>query len=178
MSQDSKSKPISRRQFNTLAGAAGIAAGFGPTLAGQAFAADMVTADKVIHGKNAALHIHNAKLGVTETPIALLRKFAHTPKEILFSRYHYPHEGNAAWYATTDPAPANIVKNWSIRVDGLVARPRDVSIADLEKMPMEKRVSVLQCAGNGRSFYAAKKKVGGGQWKNGGMGNVVWELVG
>ena len=34
---------------------------------------------------------------------------------------------------------------------------------------------MLQCAGNGRSYYAAKEKVAGGQWKNGGMGNVVWE---
>ncbi len=36
---------------------------------------------------------------------------------------------------------------------------------------------MLQCAGNGRSFYAAKEKVAGGQWKNGGMGNVEWEGV-
>jgi hypothetical protein len=36
---------------------------------------------------------------------------------------------------------------------------------------------VLQCAGNGRSYYAAKEKVAGGQWQNGGMGNVVWEGV-
>jgi sulfite oxidase len=36
---------------------------------------------------------------------------------------------------------------------------------------------VIQCAGNGRSFYAAKQKVGGGQWKNGGMGNVEWQGV-
>ena len=36
---------------------------------------------------------------------------------------------------------------------------------------------MLQCAGNGRAFYAAKQKVGGGQWHNGGMGNVEWEGV-
>jgi DMSO/TMAO reductase YedYZ molybdopterin-dependent catalytic subunit len=28
-----------------------------------------------------------------------------------------------------------------------------------------------------RSFYAAKQKVAGGQWKHGGMGNVAWEGV-
>jgi sulfite oxidase len=44
-------------------------------------------------------------------------------------------------------------------------------------MDQVKRVSVLQCAGNGRSFYAAKQKVAGGQWMNGGMGNVEWEGV-
>ena len=44
-------------------------------------------------------------------------------------------------------------------------------------MDQVKRVSVMQCAGNGRSFYAAKEKVAGGQWKNGGMGNLEWEGV-
>jgi sulfite oxidase len=52
-----------------------------------------------------------------------------------------------------------------------------VTIAELQARPQEKRVSVLQCAGNGRAFYAAKQKVGGGQWHNGGMGNVEWEGV-
>ena len=52
-----------------------------------------------------------------------------------------------------------------------------MTIAQLQKAPQEKRVSVLQCAGNGRAYYAAKQKVGGGQWHNGGMGNVEWEGV-
>jgi len=52
-----------------------------------------------------------------------------------------------------------------------------VKLADIQKMAQVKRVSVIQCAGNGRSFYAAKQKVGGGQWLNGGMGNVEWEGV-
>jgi DMSO/TMAO reductase YedYZ molybdopterin-dependent catalytic subunit len=121
--------------------------------------------------------VHNAKLGVMETPLAELRKYAHTPKEILFNRLHFPHEGNAAWYATTAVPPAELVTNWNLRVDGLVQRPRDVKIADLEKMPQVKRVSVIQCAGNGRAYYAGKQKVAGGQWHNGGMGNVEWEGV-
>ena len=112
-----------------------------------------------------------------ETPLSELRKHAHTPKEILFNRFHYPHEGDAAWYATTSAPSAEMVKNWNLRVDGLVERPRDVTIAELQAAPQEKRVSVLQCAGNGRAFFAAKQKVGGGQWHNGGMGNVEWEGV-
>ena len=160
-----------------MTGAAGVALGVGPTFIGRALAKTAMTADKIIPGKSSEMIIHNAKLGVTETPIELLRKYAHTPKEILFSRYHFPHEGDAAWYATTGAPPADMVRNWTIRFDGLVQRPRTVTIADLQKMPQEKRVSVLQCAGNGRSFYAARQKVGGGQWKNGGMGNVEWEGV-
>ena len=164
---------VTRRQFGTLAGAAGV------TLAMPRLGLAQSTPDSaaIIHGKKSGLIIHNAKLGVMETPLTELRKHAITPKDILFNRFHYPHEGDAAWYATTSAPSAEMAKNWTIRVDGLVQRPRTVTIADLQKMPQEKRVSVLQCAGNGRAFYAAKQKVGGGQWHNGGMGNVEWEGV-
>jgi sulfite oxidase len=132
------------------------------------------TADQIIPGKSAEMIIHNAKLGVMETPLTLLRKYPHTPKEILFCRFHYPHEGDAAWYGSLQPPKR---EDWVLEVGGLVARSRRVKLTDLEHMPLVKRVSVIQCAGNGRSFYAAKQKVGGGQWKNGGMGNVEWEGV-
>jgi DMSO/TMAO reductase YedYZ molybdopterin-dependent catalytic subunit len=162
---------MSRRQFGKLAGATA-AGSMLPAYALRALAAE--TADQIIPGKSAEMIIHNAKLGVMETPLTLLRQYAHTPKEILFCRFHYPHEGNAGWYASLN-APKR--EDWTLEIDGLVARPRIVKLADIEKMDMVKRVSVIQCAGNGRSFYAAKQKVGGGQWKNGGMGNVVWEGV-
>jgi len=166
---------MTRRQFGLMAGAAGVALGAGglPEIA-QAAGPDSAA---IIKGKESGLIIHNAKLGVMETPLTELRKHAITPKNILYNRFHFPHEGNASWYATTSPPPAEMVKNWKIRVDGLVRRPRDVTIAELQKMPQEKRVSVLQCAGNGRAYYAAKQKVGGGQWHHGGMGNVEWEGV-
>ena len=166
---------VTRRQFGLMAGVAGVALGAGglPEIANAA-GPDSAA---IIKGKKGGLIIHNAKLGVMETPLTELRKHAITPKDILYNRFHFPHEGSASWYATTSPPPAEMVKNWKIRVDGLVRRPRDVTIAELEKMPQEKRVSVLQCAGNGRAYYAAKQKVGGGQWHHGGMGNVEWEGV-
>ncbi len=171
-----KNKGLSRRQFNTLAGAAGVAVGTGG-LSGLAKAAGAPDSASIIHGKASGMIIHNAKLAVMETPLAELRKHEITPKNVLFNRFHYPHEGDAAWYVSEDPPSADMVKNWTIRVDGLVERPRTVTIADLQKQPQEKRVSVLQCAGNGRAYYAAKQKVGGGQWHNGGMGCVEWEGV-
>jgi DMSO/TMAO reductase YedYZ molybdopterin-dependent catalytic subunit len=164
---------LSRRQFNTLAGGTAIYLG----LSSRGLADTAPNASQIIPGKKADMIIHNAKLGVMETPLTELRKYAHTPKEILFNRHHFPHEGDAAWYATTAAPPEEMVKNWKLRVDGLVQRPRDVTIADLQKMPQVKRVSVIQCAGNGRSYYAPKQKLAGGQWHNGGMGNVEWEGV-
>jgi DMSO/TMAO reductase YedYZ molybdopterin-dependent catalytic subunit len=174
MNKKSKQFQLSRRDFGKLTGAAaaGLSLNMIPGLARTAFAAE--TADQIIPGKSAGMIIHNAKLGVMETPLVLLRKYEHTPKEILFCRFHYPHEGNAAWYASLQPPKR---EDWVLEIDGLVARPRQVKLTDLEKMPQVKRVSVIQCAGNGRSYYAAKQKVGGGQWKNGGMGNVEWEGV-
>jgi sulfite oxidase len=165
---------INRRQFGALTGAAGLAMGALPGLARSAYAEAAPDSAEIIAGKVPGLIVHNAKLGVMETPLSMLRQHDRTPKEILFNRLHYPHEGDSAWYATT--AAAN-PENWTIRIDGLVQRPRTVSVADLAKMDQVKRVSVMQCAGNGRSYYAAKEKVAGGQWMNGGMGNVEWEGV-
>ncbi len=164
---------MTRRDFGRLAGVAGLALGVSPAALRTAYAQD-ADSSAIIAGKHSGMIVHNAKLGVMETPITLLREHDHTPKDILFNRLHFPHEGDAAWYATTD---APDIADWKIRIDGLVERPRDVSVADLAGMEQVKRVSVIQCAGNGRSFYAAKQKVAGGQWLNGGLGNVEWEGV-
>ncbi|MEO8718110.1 MAG: sulfite oxidase [Burkholderiales bacterium] len=164
---------LSRREFAIAAGAtaAGLSLDLIPGFSRLAFAAE--TADQIIKGKAPGMIIHNAKLGVMETPLELLRGHALTPKDVLFNRLHFPHEGEAAWYATTDIPH----RDWTLQVDGLVQRPREVRLAELQKMPQVKRVAVMQCAGNGRSYFAAKQKVAGGQWKNGGMGNVEWEGV-
>ncbi len=174
MPQQQTRTGLTRRQFGLAAGAAGLAAGFSPGFMRAAFAETAPDSAEIIAGKVPGLLVHNADLGVMETPLAMLRKFDHTPKDILFNRLHFPHKGDAAWYATT-AAPDR--PDWSIRIDGLVQRPRTVTLADLQAMDQVTRVAVMQCAGNGRSYYAAKEKVAGGQWKNGGMGNVVWEGV-
>jgi len=165
---------ITRRQFGTLAGVAGLALGASPAGLKSALAQEATDSAQIIAGKVSGMIVHNAKLGVMETPLTMLREHRITPKNILFNRLHYPHEGGAAWYATTD---APNLENWSIRIDGLVQRARNVSLADLKGMEQVKRVSVIQCAGNGRSYYAAKQKVAGGQWMHGGMGCVEWEGV-
>ena len=167
---------IDRRHFLKLA-AVTAAYGAGPGLVARSFAAAEMNASQVIKGVSPQMEIINAKLGVMETPLTLLREHRHTPKELLFVRFHFPHEGQLAWYGTTAPPPNDMVRTWIVNVGGLVERPRRVTIVELEKMPQEKRVSVLQCAGNGRSYYAATQKAVGGQWKNGGMGNVEWEGV-
>ncbi len=166
---------MTRRRFGVLAGMAGVAATAAPGSLERALAQD-ATPDsaQIISGKVSGMIVHNADLGVMETPLALLREHEHTPKDVLFTRLHFPHQGDAAWYATT-AVPDR--PDWTLRIEGLVQRPRSLGIADLQGMEQVKRVAVLQCAGNGRSFYAAKEKVAGGQWKHGGLGNVEWEGV-
>ncbi len=170
---------IDRRRFLKLAGFAGAAAGMirFPGSIPHAFAADAPAAGEIIAGKNAKMIVHNAKLGVMETPLDLLREHAYTPKDILYNRLHFPVDGSGSWVATTAAPSAEVVRDWTILVSGLVQRPKTIRVSDLATMDQVKRTSVMQCAGNGRSYYWAKAKTPGSGWKHGGMGNLVWEGV-
>lgn len=170
-----------RRTFLKMAGMMGGAAAGAVTLPGAtrlAHAADATPdASAIIAGKSPKMIVHNAKLGVMETPLDMLREHRHTPGNILYNRTHFPVEGAGKWMATTDPADPEVTKDWSILVSGLVQRPKVIQLSDLEQMDHVKRVSVMQCAGNGRSYYWAKAKTPGSGWKHGGMGNLEWEGV-
>ncbi len=170
---------IDRRHLLRLAGAAG-AGGLlhVPGLLSVAHAADSAPdASDIIAGKSAKMIVHNAKIGVMETPLDLLRGERYTPKDILYNRTHFPVDGSGKWVATTTAPSEEMVNGWSILVSGLVQRPKTVKVTDLMQMDQVKRTSVMQCAGNGRSYYWAKAKTPGSGWKHGGMGNLVWEGV-
>lgn len=151
-----------------------LGAAVSPMAARVALAGSTANPADIIKGVNPTMIIHNAKLGVMETPLALLREHDITPKNLMFIRNHFPPEGKQAWMATTD-APK--ITEWKIRVGGLVIRPRTITLKDLQGMKQVKRTSVLTCAGNGRAYYAAKAKAPGGQWHHGGLANVEWEGV-
>lgn len=65
--------------------------------------------------------------------------------------------------------------DWSLKIDGLVNKPLTLTLADLKKLPPVELVSVLECAGNGRSFY--EPTVPGAQWRFGSVGNARWTGV-
>lgn len=148
-----------------------------PNVLTSAYAVDAPNAAAIIHGKSPKMIVHNAKLGVMETPLEILREHRLTPKEFLYNRTHFPVDGAGQWMATIAPAEPQIVENWTILVSGLVQRPKTIKVRDLEQMDRVKRTAVMQCAGNGRSFYWAKAKTPGSGWKHGGMGNLAWEGV-
>ena len=169
---------IDRRHLLQLAGAAGAAGLMGtPGAMRMAWAADKPLAPDIIAGKSAKMIVHNAKLGVMETPLELLREEHFTPKDILYNRTHFPVDAGGGWAATTSAASADVVRDWSILISGLVQRPKSIKVSDLMQMPQVKRTSVMQCAGNGRSYYWTKAKTPGSGWQRGGLGNLVWEGV-
>lgn len=64
------------------------------------------------------------------------------------------------------------LSDWSLKVDGLVDTPSTLSLTDLKKLPRASQTAVMECAGNGRSFY--EPHVPGMQWKYGGVANGKW----
>jgi DMSO/TMAO reductase YedYZ molybdopterin-dependent catalytic subunit len=64
---------------------------------------------------------------------------------------------------------------WSLKVDGQVRAPLTLTLTDLKKLPRAELVGVLECAGNGRSFY--QPRMAGAQWIYGAVGNGRWAGV-
>jgi DMSO/TMAO reductase YedYZ molybdopterin-dependent catalytic subunit len=71
--------------------------------------------------------------------------------------------------------PSIDVSEWRLKVDGDVLRPLTFTMEQLAKLPAVELVSVVECAGNGRSFY--EPSVPGVQWGNGAVGNGRWRGV-
>ena len=86
-----------------------------------------------------------------------------TPIDRFFIRTH-----------TFSPDPVNL-SEWKLKLDGVVNQPVTLSMADLKKLPRVELVAVLECAGNGRSFY--QPRVPGAQWAFGSVGNGRWAGV-
>ncbi len=71
--------------------------------------------------------------------------------------------------------PTVNLAEWSLKIDGKVDSAMTLSLADLKKLPRAEIVSVMECAGNGRSFY--EPRVAGTQWAFGSVGNGRWTGV-
>ena len=101
---------------------------------------------------------------VAETPNVLLDDDV-TPTDKLFVR----NNGQVP-EATRDP------KAWKIKVDGEVNTPLDITLGDLmSRFPNVTYQLVLECGGNGRSFFEPEAR--GNQWTNGGVGCPQWTGV-
>lgn len=95
-----------------------------------------------------------------------------------------PLEGFHEWITPVDrffvrchtflPDRVNL-SDWRLKLDGVVNQPLTLSMDDIKKLPRVELVGVLECAGNGRSFY--QPRVPGTQWAFGSVGNARWAGV-
>lgn len=100
-----------------------------------------------------------------ETPRHYFRT-AFTPNEAFYVRWHLPEIPNSV-----------DLKDWKLRIEGNVNKPRAFSLSDLtQKFKPVSVAAVNQCSGNTRSRF--QPRVAGGQWGNGAMGNALWTGVG
>ncbi len=86
-----------------------------------------------------------------ETPVSLLDSFI-TPNESFYVRSHLP-------VPTVDAA------TFALKVGGEVDSPLSLSVDEIKKLPSVTVTVTLECAGNGRAFFAPA--VAGIQWEKG-----------
>jgi len=112
-------------------------------------------------GKDGNLVLLGDKPLVAETPERLLDDDT-TPTPKFFIR----NNGQI-------PEPSKEPDNWKIVIDGEVNNRLELSLGELKSKfrPVTRRM-VLECGGNGRSFFTPPAR--GNQWTNGGAGCAEW----
>jgi len=115
-------------------------------------------------GKSDKLVVLGERPLVAETPEHLLDDDT-TPTDKFFIRNNGPVPD-----AAKDP------EAWKIAVDGEVNQKLELTLAELKSKfkPVTRRL-VLECGGNGRSFFTPQAR--GNQWTNGGAGCAEWTGV-
>jgi DMSO/TMAO reductase YedYZ molybdopterin-dependent catalytic subunit len=157
---------IARRRF--LANAAGCAAGLAaPTLARDVDLrlpggpATRRLTDS-FPGKRAMI-LQRTTPPLLETPISAFDAGIFTPNDRFYVRWH--------WSPPTEIDP----RGFRLTVDGHVATPLALSLADIAALPRFEIAAVNQCSGNSRGLF--EPRVAGAQWAHGAMGNALWAGV-
>ena len=95
-------------------------------------------------GKHEGMTVYRGDPFNAGPPLEALRAAFETPTELFFARNHAAR--NHA------PVPDIAAADWRLEVDGRVARPLRLSLADLARdFPRAERAATLQCAGNRRA---------------------------
>ena len=85
-----------------------------------------------------------------------------TPTEQFYVRSHFS-------------VPEIDVGTWRMKIEGIVAQPREFTLNELRALPRQTIEATMECAGNGRVFLIPKAK--GVQWELGAVGNAQWSGV-
>src|SRR5215469_7680041 len=132
---------------------------FAALLAAAAIGAARAADDPVVIPGKRPMILHNDWPEDLETPARYFDSYL-TPSDAFFVRQHLPRP------AAIDRA------QYRLTVNGMVSKPLELSLADLEKLPQHTLPAVIECTGNGRGFYSPK--VPGIQWGRGAVGNAEW----
>ena len=115
-------------------------------------------------GKDKGLVVIGDKPLVAETPEHLLNDDT-TPIE----KFYIRNNGQI-------PDEAKDPDKWVIKIEGEVNKPLEISLGELKsKYKAQTLRMVLECGGNGRSFFTPRAS--GNQWTNGGAGCAEWTGV-
>jgi len=148
-------KGLSRRTFLKTAGILAIASFGGPL--------KLLASEKrrlVAFPEKKQLILLTSRPPNLETPLHYFKELI-TPEDVLFVRWH------------VYPVPTSVDLNlWRLRVGGNTEKEILLSMEDIKKLEKVTYTAVIQCSGNGRSFF--EPRVPGGQWGNGAMGNCTW----
>jgi sulfane dehydrogenase subunit SoxC len=154
---------LSRRRFLQLAGAAGLATVVGSGLRTPPAGADHTAVVKptpadqfIIHGSN------------REMRWEVMQNRGYTvPNDLFFVRNH-------------TRTPHLDLTSWRLRIDGSGVRaPIELTYEDILAMPSVSERKFIECAGNGRSFFATYngQTAPGTPWKLGAVGVAEWNGV-
>jgi sulfite dehydrogenase len=151
-----KGPAFSRRTFLKTAGALTAAAALGG-ISSELFAAGPRLAR---FPEKTDLILLTSRPPQLETPVHFFKEYI-TPNDALFVRWHIAN------------VPTSVVLNsWRLKVSGNTGQDLLLSMDALKKFERVTYTAVIQCSGNGRSFF--EPRVAGGEWGNGAMGNVTW----
>ncbi|MEX2127159.1 MAG: sulfite oxidase [Xanthobacteraceae bacterium] len=115
-------------------------------------------------GKDRGLVVIGEKPLVAETPEHLLNDDT-TPVD----KFYIRNNGQI-------PEEAKDPDKWTIKIEGEVNKPFEISVGELKsKYKAQTLRMVLECGGNGRSFFTPRAS--GNQWTNGGAGCAEWTGV-
>jgi len=115
-------------------------------------------------GKSDKLVVLGDRPLVAETPENVLDDDT-TPTDKFFIRNNGP-----------TPEAASNPDSWKVVVDGEVNQKLELTLGELKsRFPPVTRRLVLECGGNGRSFFTPQAR--GNQWTNGGAGCAEWTGV-
>jgi DMSO/TMAO reductase YedYZ molybdopterin-dependent catalytic subunit len=166
------SSRINRGQFLAgAAGAGGLLVGAGLGYAGARALEDdepeaAPAAEEVPEGKTAEdFIVHSSEPFNIETRREVLGASALTAASALFIRQNHP---------LPDESILDDRDGWTVSVEG-VAEPRELTIAELERIGVAEVAMVLQCSGNGRGYF--EHDPSGSPWEVGAAGNVLWTGV-